>query len=175
MADTADRFRHAFRGHPAAVAIITATTPAGPVGLTASSVASVSAAPPALSFSVMKSDGSAGGLLEASSVAVNLLGPEHVALAEAFARSGDDRFKVAQEWGELASGEPSLLTAPAVLRARVTGTLASGSSRLVLAEVLAVDLGEERGRLLYQGRVFHPFAAGPDAVAVAISPRREPG
>ena len=35
-----DGLKAAFRTHPAGVAIITASTPAGPVGLTASSVAS---------------------------------------------------------------------------------------------------------------------------------------
>ena len=41
-----EAFKDAFRAHPAGVAIITAKGSSGPVGLTASSVSSVSAEPP---------------------------------------------------------------------------------------------------------------------------------
>ncbi|GAA5201604.1 hypothetical protein GCM10025773_22400 [Microbacterium jejuense] len=40
---SSDDFRSLFRGHPSGVAVITATCSEGPVALTASSVASVSA------------------------------------------------------------------------------------------------------------------------------------
>lgn len=157
MTYTAEHFRTAFRGHPAAVAIITAATPAGPVGLTASSVTSVSVAPPTLSFSVMKVEGSAQRILTAPSIAVNLLGPNHLRHAEAFARSGADRFTASEGWDELPTGEPFLPDAPAVFRARIIDTLAAGASRLVLAEVAAVELGSDQGRLVYHERTFHIF------------------
>src|SRR5690606_6362781 len=69
----AESFNTAFREHPAGIALITATTPAGPVGLTASSVASLGIDPVALSFSVTRTTGSAGGLLAAESYLVHLL------------------------------------------------------------------------------------------------------
>ena len=56
-------YKEAFRHHPAGVALITAATATGPVGLTASSVASVALDPTALVFSVTRATGSAGALL----------------------------------------------------------------------------------------------------------------
>ena len=43
---SADEFKALFRGHPGGVAVITADAGDGPVALTATSVASVSAEPP---------------------------------------------------------------------------------------------------------------------------------
>ena len=57
----------AFRRHATGVALVTASGPDGPVGLTASSVASVSTRPPALSFSVLT--GSATGRIVAEAAA----------------------------------------------------------------------------------------------------------
>ncbi|MFF2368969.1 flavin reductase family protein [Agromyces sp. NPDC058110] len=151
----AEAFKAAFRDHPAGVALITASTPVGPVGLTASSVASVSAEPAALSFSVTRATGSAGGLLAAESVVVHLLSAEQVEVARAFARSGEPRFTPDQGWSSLPTGEPWLVAAPVALRARVTHTLPVGGSSLVVAEVLDVHLGERAPSLVYRDRRFH--------------------
>ena len=85
MSADPDLFKAAFRGHPAGVALITARTADGPSGLTASSVASLSVDPPALSFSVTRATGSAGAILSADSYVVHLLAGQHAALARAFA------------------------------------------------------------------------------------------
>lgn len=155
MAELVEDFRSAFRAHPAGVALITATTPDGPVGLTASSVTSVSIDPPALSFSVTKADGSAGGVLRADSFVVHLLGEAHAPLAVAFATSGAERFTADQGWGSLPTGEPHLPSAPIALRARSLQTVRTGSSQLVIAEVLSTHRGPESERLIYQDRQFH--------------------
>ena len=75
----------AFRTHPAGVAIITASTPDGPVGLTASSVASVAVDPAAIVFSVTRATGSAGAILGADTFVVHLIDDEHSDLAQSFA------------------------------------------------------------------------------------------
>jgi nucleoside-diphosphate-sugar epimerase len=106
QAATAQSFKNAFREHPAGVAVITAITPEGPVGLTASSVASVAVDPPALSFSVTRATGSAGALLSADTYVVHLLGTQHIDVAEAFARSGAPRFTPEQGFTTLPTGEP---------------------------------------------------------------------
>src|SRR5687768_590940 len=93
----ADLFTAAFRAHPSGVALIATAGPAGPAGLTASSVTSVSLAPPALSFSVMDSP-SALTIAAADSFVVHLLGAEHAGLAEDFARPGGPRFTPEQGW-----------------------------------------------------------------------------
>ncbi|WP_250031100.1 flavin reductase family protein [Paractinoplanes maris] len=145
-----DEFKTAFRRYPTGVAIITA---AGPVGLTASSVASVSADPPALSFSVMASP-SARAILEAPSFVVNLLGAGSVALAEAFSATGGPRFTPGQAWDVLPTGEPVLTTATASLRATPLDRVPVGTSTVVIAQVHEVLLGDATGHLVYHDRAY---------------------
>jgi len=143
-----EQFKSAFRRYPTGVAIITAP---GPVGLTASSVASVSADPPALSFSVMGS-ASARAILDAPSFVVNLLGPGSVALARAFAGRHGPRFTPDQGWTELPTGEPVLTTALASLRGTPLRTVPVGTSTVVIAEIHHVLLGPAAGHLVYHDR-----------------------
>ena len=149
---TADDLKAAFRDHAVGVALITATTPTGPVGLTASSVASVAVDPPALSFSVTRATGSAGALLDAGSVVLHLLAAHHVGLARAFARSGGPRFTPEQGWTRLPTGEPLLADARAALRCRIMHTVPVGGSSLVVAEVLEVRFGPAAPPLVYHDR-----------------------
>ncbi|MBG0564221.1 flavin reductase family protein [Actinoplanes sp. NEAU-A11] len=154
-----DRFRTAFRRHPTGVAIISAMAPDGPVGLTASSVASVSVAPPALSFSVLDTR-SARAILEAPSFVVNLLGAGHARLADDFARTGRPRFTPDQGWDVSPTGEPILAGAVASLRGTPLHLVPVGESTVVVAVVLEVLLGPCDGRLVYQDREFITYPEG---------------
>ena len=154
-AATVGSFKAAFREHPAGVALITAATEQGPVGLTASSVASLAVDPPALSFSVTSATGSAGALLRAETFVVHLLGDRHADVARAFARSGEPRFTPEQGWTSLETGEPLLIAARAALRCRALQVVPVGSSSLVIAEVLEVHPGRMSPPLLYHDRRFH--------------------
>lgn len=157
-------FRAAFRDHPAAVALIAATTPNGPVGLTASSVASVAVDPPALSFSVTRATGSAGALLRADSFVVHLLADHHAAIATAFATSGAERFTPEQGWTALPTGEPLLTDARVALRCRPTATIQVGSSTLVVAEVIQAITGPDAPALFYHDRKYRSIHRdAPDA------------
>jgi len=151
-------FKSAFREHPAGVAVISAMSADGPVGLTASSVASVAVDPMTLSFSVTRASGSAGGLLEAQTISVHLLAEHHVDLADAFARSGAPRFTPEQGWSAFDSGEPLLDDARAALLCRITHIIKVGSSSVVLAEVLDVRMGESASPLIYHDRRFRRLA-----------------
>lgn len=154
----AEAFKDAFRLHPAGIALITARTPEGPVGLTASSVASVALDPMALAFSVTRATGSAGGILEAPSYLVHLLDQPSVGLAKVFARSGTERFTPEQGWEELPTGEPYLPDARVALRCRSMQVTPVGSSSLVLAGVLEILQAPEREHiepLVYYDRRFH--------------------
>lgn len=161
MADTsdavsvADRFKTAFREHPAGIALITAQTPEGPAGLTASSVASVGLDPVALTFSVTRATGSAGALLNADSFVVHLLDSRHVDIAQKFAVSGADRFTEEQGWQTLDTGEPYLPGVRAALRCRALQVTPVGASSAVIAEVLDVIEGETAPPIVYIDRAFH--------------------
>jgi flavin reductase (DIM6/NTAB) family NADH-FMN oxidoreductase RutF len=149
----AEQFRGAFRRYPTGVAVITATGPDGPVGLTASSVASVSVSPPALSFSVMGTR-SARAILDAPSFVVHLLGPRHAGVARDFSRTGGLRFTPEQGWRILPTGEPILPGALAALRGAALHRVPVGDATLVVASVLEIFFGPEEGRLIYHAQRF---------------------
>lgn len=151
----AEALKRAFREHPAGVSLITAHTSAGPVGLTASSVASVGIDPAAISFSVTRATGSAGGILNAETYLVHLLDSRHEAIAQSFAVSGADRFTEEQGWEALPTGEPHLPGTRVALRCRTLHSLAVGSSVIVVAEVLDAVFGESAAPLVYVDRKFH--------------------
>lgn len=151
----AELFKDAFRAHPAGVAVVTATGTAGPVGLTASSVASVSADPPALAFSVSGGQ-SAAQLVEAQTVVVHLMGAQQLDMVRAFSTPGAPRFTDQMDWELLASGEPLLRAAPWALRCEITHRVPVGRSVLIAATVLEVRAQAAGGDpLVYHDRAFH--------------------
>ncbi|MBB4741253.1 flavin reductase (DIM6/NTAB) family NADH-FMN oxidoreductase RutF [Actinoplanes octamycinicus] len=149
-----ERMKDAFRRYPTGVAVISAAGPDGPIGLTASSVASVAVDPPALSFSVMGTR-TARLLLAAPSFVVHLLGAGHAALAREFSHSGGDRFTADQGWSVLPTGEPILSDAVAALRGTALHRLPVGGSTLVVASILEVFHGPEDHPLIHHARDFH--------------------
>ncbi|PTR32031.1 flavin reductase (DIM6/NTAB) family NADH-FMN oxidoreductase RutF [Rhodococcus sp. OK519] len=155
-----DRFRHAFRGHPAGVAIITALGRTGPVGITSSSVASVSADPAVLGFSLQSLRGSAAEIGSARSLLVHLLTADNLALARRFATSDTDRFGVGTAWSPLDSGEPLLEGTGTVLRCSPLTRTEVGSALVVTAAVDEVrDAASLAAPLVYQDRAYHCVSA----------------
>lgn len=148
-------FRHVFRGHPAGVTLITATVDGEPVGITASSLASLSLEPLAVSFSLMKRTGASGRLLQADSLLIHFLSDAHAHIAAAFAAHSEERFSEEQGWVTAITGEPYLPGARAVMRVRITDTAQSGEATLVAAEVMEVHNLQEASALLYQGHRFY--------------------
>lgn len=149
-------FKAAFGGHPAGVAVITADSDTGPVGITASSVASVSAEPPLLAFSLAANRGSAAALAAAGSVAVHLLTAADRDLARIFADSQSERFTDSMAWSRMETGEPLLLHAGYTLRCTVLSRTPAGGSLLLAAEVLEIISPETVGApMVYHSRAFH--------------------
>lgn len=168
----AEAFKDAFRHHPAGVALVTAQTPTGPVGLTATSVASVSADPAALSFSLASRRNSAAGIVAAETYVVHLLDAPQRGLAETFARSGTERFTADQGWTLLPTGEPHHPAARVALRCRRLHQVEVGESTLVLAQVLEVLPGPSGRPFLYVDREFREVGAVlADDVVPADEPR----
>lgn len=149
-------FKAAFGGHPAGVAIITADSATGPVGITASSVASVSAEPPLLAFSLAAQSGSAAALAVADTVVVHLLSTADVELARIFADSRSERFTDSMLWTRLESGEPLLMHGGFALRCKILSRTPAGGSLLLAAEVVDIIAPESMGDpLVYHRRNFH--------------------
>ncbi|MCK8681501.1 flavin reductase family protein [Streptomyces lichenis] len=146
--------RSAFRRHAAGVAVVTASG-ARPVGFTATSVTSVSAEPPMVSFGVGTGSSSWPALAEAEYVGVHILAEDQRELAATFARSGADRFAPPTRWSTGPHGVPVLDGVPAWLVCRVVALVPAGDHRLVLAEVVVGGLDEEPGGpplVYHQGR-----------------------
>ncbi|MEU6217562.1 flavin reductase family protein [Streptomyces sp. NPDC047022] len=145
--------RSVFRRHAAGVAVITAQGDGGPVGFTATSLTSVSAEPPLLSFGIGTGASSWPAVSEAGHVGVHILGEHQEALAGTFARSGADRFGPPTVWREGPEGVPVLEGVLAWLVCRVVARVPAGDHRIVLAGVVHGDSsGEGRPLLYHQGR-----------------------
>ncbi|MFE9450354.1 flavin reductase family protein [Streptomyces sp. NPDC006739] len=147
-----DLLRSAFRRHAAGVAVITARGASGPVGFTATSLTSVSAEPPMLSFGIGTGASSWPAIAETDHVGVHILGEHQSGLAATFARSGADRFGAPTAWREGPEGVPLLDDVPVWLVCRIAGRVPAGDHRIVLAEVVQGDpTGPGRPLLYHQG------------------------
>jgi len=148
-----DLLRSVFRQHAAGVAVITARGETGPVGFTATSLSSVSARPPMLSFGISTVASSWPAISRADHVGVHILGEHQEELAATFARSGADRFGAPTVWREGPEGVPVLDGVLAWLVCRVVARVPAGDHRIVLAEVvLGEHVGSGRPLLYHQGR-----------------------
>lgn len=148
-----DLLRSVFRRHAAGVAVVTAQRGGTPVGFTATSLTSVSAAPPLLSFGISTGSSCWPVMAEADHVGVHVLGEHQRDLAVTFARSGADRFGPPTRWSTGPEGVPVLDGVLAWTVCRVVERVPAADHRIVLAEVLAGDPSGEGAPLLYhQGR-----------------------
>jgi flavin reductase (DIM6/NTAB) family NADH-FMN oxidoreductase RutF len=144
--------RSVFRQHAAGVAVITARG-SRPVGFTATSLTSVAAEPPLISFGVGTGSSSWPVVAEAEYVGVHILGEHQQELAATFARSGADRFAAPTSWRQGPEGVPVLDGVVAWMVCRVVARVPAGDHRLVIAEVVAGDPeGGGRPLVYHQGR-----------------------
>lgn len=154
---SSDDFKLAFRNHPAGVAVITADCGNGPVGLTATSVFSVSAEPPLLVFSLSSASSSAPTIARAETVVIHLLASDELSAARLFATSGIDRFADSNSWSRLATGEPYLLSTHSWIRGRIVNRMLAGGSTVIAVHALEAHLSPdvEQDPLVYHNRRWH--------------------
>ncbi|WP_131744693.1 flavin reductase family protein [Frankia sp. Cppng1_Ct_nod] len=142
-------YRQVFRRHAAGVTVVTLDGPSGPIGFTATSVASLSLDPPLISLSVASSSSSWPALLVADTVVVHLLCDGQDDTARRFASKGIDRFAPPTRWTRLPTGEPLLAETAAWVRARLEHRIATGDHRLLVARVLQAYSGDDAAPLIY--------------------------
>lgn len=156
-----DDFKALFRGHPGGVAVITADAGDGPVALTATSVASVSAEPPLLIFSISELSSASDVLSRAETVIVHLLDAHDIQLAKLGATGGADRFAQTHRWSRLATGEPVYRDVRAWVRCAVINRMDAGTSVVIAAHALQshierdVHPGDSVDALVYHNRTWH--------------------
>jgi flavin reductase (DIM6/NTAB) family NADH-FMN oxidoreductase RutF len=158
---TADEFKEAFRHHPAGVVVITADAGEGPVGLTASSVFSVSADPALLVFSVGNQASAAATLKKADTLVLHMLLDAQLPLAKLCSTSGVDRFADTTLWDRLPTGEPFFHNVPARIRGKVLSKTPAGSSTIFLVHALESEIAEDCSTakpLVYYNRGWHALS-----------------
>lgn len=100
--------RRAFRHDASSVWVVTSAHAGSPVGFTAVSVASVSLAPPLLSFNVSQTSSSLATLLASRRYAVHLLAGDQEHVARRFAADATARFADRSTWSWADDGLPRL-------------------------------------------------------------------
>ncbi|MBD5785227.1 flavin reductase [Cellulosimicrobium terreum] len=153
---TPEQYKAVFRGHPAGVAVVALEHDGRPVGFTATSVISVSAAPPLLAFSLASTSSSWPAISRAATLTISFLADHQGDVSARFATSGIDRFADGG-WSRLATGEPVIDGAPAWVRGRVLQRTPVGDSYLVSLRALesGVDAGSAASPLVYHDRTYH--------------------
>lgn len=162
---TPDVFKAAFRHHPAGVAVITADDGDGPVGMTVTSVSSVSAEPPLLVFSASALSSSTPAILGAETIVVHFIDAGCIDIGRLCATSGIDRFADTTMWSRMPTGEPYFTSVPNRLRCRIVHRMEAGLSTVAIAQVIEATDAESHGPvepLVYHNRGWYRLT--PDAL-----------
>jgi flavin reductase (DIM6/NTAB) family NADH-FMN oxidoreductase RutF len=149
------RFRRALARHAAGVVVVTGP---GPVGLTATSLTSVSLDPPLVSFCVGRDSTTWPDLRDAESFAVNVLAGDQAAIASRFAGRGVDRFAAPTTWRPGPRDVPILGGTTAHLLCEPYDTVALGDHWLVVGLVVDTRLGSADAPLLYHRGQYGRFS-----------------
>jgi flavin reductase len=165
-AGPANEFRRSMRHVAASVCVVAGHGREGRVGITATSVCSVSMTPPLLLVCINSGSSSHDALVGAGHFSVNVLDESQHALAELFAgrsrHARQERFEAAgAPWDEGPQQVPMLRDAVASLACRVVQRVPAGTHTIVIGEVLEARCAEERRPLIYMEGGYHAVGAGP--------------
>ncbi|EMY36004.1 flavin reductase domain-containing FMN-binding protein [Arthrobacter crystallopoietes BAB-32] len=122
------------------VAVMTAQTAEGPVGMTAQSLVSISLEPPLVMFSPQKTSKTWPQIERTGSFCANILPVDRRDLGLRFAKSGTDKF-AGVDWQPGLTGAPVLDGALAFIECSVEHVYEAGDHYMVLGRVR--DLGEK--------------------------------
>ncbi len=155
-ADTGRALRNAFGRFATGVTLVTAKGPAGPMGITANSFASVSLDPALLLWSPAKASRRFAVFHDAPAFAVHVLGAAQADLCRRFASVGDD-------WAGLdfalnAAGVPLLPGCLARFECRTTARHDAGDHVIIIGLIERFDLAEGAPLVFSAGR-YGGFAA----------------
>jgi flavin reductase (DIM6/NTAB) family NADH-FMN oxidoreductase RutF len=162
---TASDFRGAMRALASTVSIVTAASARQRFGMMATSVVSVSAAPPSLLVCVNKTASMHDPLLKSRVFCVNILHAWQSELAQAFgSKDVADRFTHG-DWFSDERAVPHLSDAQANIFCEVDDVHAYGSHSIVIGKVYRLDVRKPVHPLVYQdGRYTVGLAEGVDWV-----------
>jgi 3-hydroxy-9,10-secoandrosta-1,3,5(10)-triene-9,17-dione monooxygenase reductase component len=137
------------------IVVVTAATPAGPIGFTCQSFASLSLEPPLVTFAPARTSSTWPRIRTAGTFCVNVLAADHQELSVGFARSGGDGVDkfAGVPWRPSPSGAPVLDGVSAWIDCTLWNEYDGGDHTIAVGRVL--DLGADPDRLpllYYRGR-----------------------
>lgn len=143
-------FRLAMRRMAAAVAIVTCRKGDEWLGITATSMTSLSMDPPSLLLCVNRSASIRAALEPGAAFTANLLERRHKAVSDAFGgrASGTERFGFG-DWGTCERGVPVLRDAIAAIQCKVDREVEYGTHTIIIGKVLNTCLSDELDPLVY--------------------------
>lgn len=135
-------FRSVMSYVPTGVAVVTAMTREGPVGLTVGTFLSVSLDPPLIGFLPARSSSTWPVIAPIGKFCVNVLADESESVCRSFAKSGGDKFE-GLDWELSATGSPVLADALVWFDCQYEHSYPAGDHLFVLGRVmdLAVNGG----------------------------------
>jgi len=152
--DPVEALKSTFRRHASGVAIITTKdTDGSPIGFTATSVTSLGATPPLVSFNVARGSSSWHALSTTSHVAIHTLGSENLSLAKRMADDHTKRF-IENDWEFGVQGLPIFAGATSVLIVKVLQIVNVENNAVMIGAVETGLLGAEQMALLYHQRAY---------------------
>lgn len=163
-------FRDVIRHLAAGVSIITSSLRGEPVGLTATAVCSVAAAPPMLLVSVTGGSRTAMGIAETGAFAVHLLRHEGRKYAEQFASRGE-HFEGVEFTQDEGSKVPLLTDVLGWFLCEVEQAVAAADHVVFIGRVVECGLKDKSpDPLLYFNRSYHKLAPGAEPGAENLEP-----
>jgi flavin reductase len=163
-----ESFREAMSRFGAAVNIVTSDGPEGRLGFTATAVCSLSAQPPSLLVCMSRGSSQNKALLANGVICVNTLAGHQSKLSTVFSGAGTldmtARFDSAS-WLVLETGAPALADALIAFDCRIMQVIETATHSLLIAEIVALGLGEPGSSLIYLHRQYrnlhHPGMEAP--------------
>ncbi|HEY7281976.1 MAG TPA: flavin reductase family protein [Actinomycetota bacterium] len=150
------RMRGTMGAFSTGVAVVATETPDGLFGMTVNSLTSVSLDPPLLLVCMKDDARTTSAIAERGEFTVSVLGQRQDAIADRFARRGEDRFG-GLELYRTAAGLPYVPKALAVLECRVERRLPAGDHEIVLALVVGCE-GRDGAPLVFFRSHYHDVA-----------------
>lgn len=143
---------------PTGVAVITAQTDHGPVGVACNSFTSVSLEPALVGFFVAKTSETWPHIRDAGSFAANVLGARQAELCRTFASKGADRF-AGVDWTEGETGAPRIVDAIAWIECELAQATEAGDHWFVLGSVCHLEASAGEDPLVFFRGAYHQVAA----------------
>lgn len=149
-----EAFKQSFRRHAAGVAAITSRAPDGrPVGFTATSLASLAATPPLVTFNMSRVSSAWPAMTVGNLVAIHTLGPQSLDVAIRLAADNAVRFD-GDHWRPGPSGVPILHGVTSWMVGRIINVVPVHNNAVVIVEIEDGELGNPDEALIYHERSY---------------------